>query len=213
MTPPPRRLPSRVYRRRRAGVLLALVVILVGLAVLLSLQPWSGASDSQPSPTPTASLPTLYPSTSPEATPGAAPGATPGAAPACAADSVAVTAVTDATSYAPGAEPQLSLSLTNTSSTDCVIDAGTSKQVFTITSGSEQIWTSTDCQTGAADLPVLLQAGRSVTGSALIWDRTRSSADTCSGGREAVEAGGAAYNLSVSVAGIPSGSPTQFLLQ
>lgn len=205
MTPPPRRLPSRVYRRRRAAVLLALVVIVAGLAIVLSLQPWAGAPDAQPSPTPTTSLPTLYPSTSPEATPGAAP--------ACTADSVAVTAVTDASSYAPGAEPQLSLSLTNTSSADCVIDAGTSKQVFTITSGSEQIWTSTDCQTGATDLPMLLQAGRSVTGSALTWDRTRSSAETCSGGREAVGAGGAAYNLSVSVAGIPSGSPTQFLLQ
>ncbi|QHC69463.1 hypothetical protein [Rathayibacter sp. VKM Ac-2801] len=205
MTPPPRRLPSRVYRRRRAGLLLALVVIVAGLAVVLSLLPRMTGSDAEPSPTPTVALPTLYPTTS--------PGATPGAAPACTADSVAVTAVTDATSYAPGEDPQLSLSLANISSTDCVIDAGTSTQVFTITSGSEQIWTSTDCQTGAADLPVLLQAGRSVTGSALTWDRTRSSADTCSGGREAVEAGGAAYNLSVSVAGIPSGSPTQFLLQ
>ncbi|PPI04348.1 hypothetical protein [Rathayibacter sp. AY1B8] len=205
MTPPPRRLPSRVYRRRRAGVLLALVVIVAGLAVVLSLLPRMTGSDAASSPTPTVVLPTLYPTTS--------PGATPGAAPACSADSVAVTAVTDATSYAPGEDPQLSLSLANISSTDCVIDAGTSKQVFTITSGSEQIWTSTDCQTGAADLPVLLQAGRSVMGSALTWDRTRSSADTCSGGREAVEAGGAAYNLSVSVADIPSGSPTQFLLQ
>ncbi|PPF27790.1 hypothetical protein C5D07_00985 [Rathayibacter tritici] len=209
MTPPPRRLPSRVYRRRRAAALLALVVIVAGLAVLLSMLPRMGASDAESSSTPTAALPTLYPTTSPDGSPGASPGA----APACTADSVAVTAVTDATSYAPGEDPQLSLSLTNTSSTDCVIDAGTSTQVFTITSGSEQIWTSTDCQTGAADLSVLLQAGRSVTGSGLTWDRTRSSADTCSGGREAVAAGGAAYNLSVSVAGIASGSPTQFLLQ
>ncbi|PPF21471.1 hypothetical protein [Rathayibacter rathayi] len=205
MTPPPRRLPSRVYRRRRAGVLLALVVLVTGLAVVVAMLPRAGASDSASSPTPTVALPTLYPTTTPQATPGAAP--------ACTADSVAITAVTDATSYAPGEDPQLSLSLTNTSSTDCVIDAGTSKQVFTITSGSERIWTSTDCQTGAVDLSVLLQAGRSVTGSALTWDRTRSSADTCSGGREAVPAGGAAYNLSVSVAGIASGSPTQFLLR
>jgi hypothetical protein len=206
VTPPPRRLPSRVYRRRRAGVLLALVVIVAGLAVVLSLRPWAGASDAESSASPsTTPLPTLYPSTS--------PGATPGAAPACTADSVAVTAVTDASSYADGEDPQLSLSLTNTSSTDCVIDAGTRSQVFTISSGSDQVWTSTDCQTGASDLEVLLEAGSSVTGSALTWDRTRSSADTCSGGREAAEAGGAAYNLSVSVAGIPSGSPTQFLLE
>jgi hypothetical protein len=205
VTPPPRRLPSRVYRRRRAGLLLALVVIVAGLAVVLSLLPRMTGSDAEPSPTPTVALPTLYPTTS--------PGATPGAAPACTADSVAVTAVTDATSYAPGEDPQLSLSLANISSTDCVIDAGTSGQVFTITSGSDPVWTSTDCQTNGSSLEILLQAGTSVTGSAITWDRTRSSPDTCSGGREAVEGGGAAYNLSVSVAGIPSGSTTQFLLQ
>ncbi|QHC68372.1 hypothetical protein GSU68_02910 [Rathayibacter sp. VKM Ac-2759] len=187
-------------------MLLALVVIVAGLAVVLSLQPWAGAGSGGESADPSATpLPTLYPST--------APGGSPAAAPECTAASVAVTAVTDATSYAAGADPQLSLSLANISSTDCVINAGTSQQVFTITSGSDQIWTSTDCQTGAADLEVLLEAGRSVTGSSITWDRTRSSPDTCSGGREAVASGGAAYNLSVTVAGIPSGSPTQFLLQ
>ena len=204
MTPPPRRLPSRVYRRRRAGVLLALVVIVAGLAVVLSLQPWAGSSragSASPTATP---LPTLYPSSMPAAS---------GAVPDCTADMVAVTAVTDATSYASGENPQLSLSLANISNSDCVIDAGTSQQVFTITSGSDPIWTSTDCQTGASDLEVLLQAGRTVTGSPITWDRTRSSPDTCSGGREAVSAEGAAYALSVSIAGIRSGSTTQFLLQ
>lgn len=187
-------------------MLLALVVIVAGIAVVLSLQPWAGARSTDASGSPAASsLPTLYPSTD--------PGGTPVAAPECTAASVAVTAVTDATNYAAGVDPQLSLSLANISSADCVINAGTSQQVFTITSGADQIWTSTDCQTGAADLEVLLQAGQSVMGSSLTWDRTRSSPDTCSGGREAVAAGGAAYNLSVSVAGIASGSTTQFLLQ
>lgn len=205
MTPPTRRLPSRVYRRRRAGVLLALLVIVAGVAVVLSLQPWAGSRGAAESASPSATpLPTLYPSTAPSAS---------AETPDCTADSVAVTAVTDATAYAPGVDPQLSLSLANISSTDCVINAGTSQQVFTITSGSDAIWTSTDCQTDASDLDVLLEAGQSVTGSSITWDRTRSSVDTCSGGREAVEGGGAAYNLSVSVAGIPSGSPTQFLLQ
>lgn len=204
MTSPPRRLPSRVYRRRRAGVLLALLVIVVAIVVVLSLQRGGGDGDSGDSST--TPLPTLYPSTAPSESAGAEP-------PRCTAASVALTAVTDASSYGPGEDPQLSLSLANISNTDCVINAGTSQQVFTITSGSDPVWSSTDCQTGAADLDVVLAAGQSVTGSALTWDRTRSSTDTCSGGREAVAAGGAAYNLSVSVAGIPSGSTTQFLLQ
>ena len=207
VTPPPRRLPSRVYRRRRAGLILALLVIVAGIAALVALQPWAGARGTAESAGPTASaLPTLYPSTAPE-------GSAPADAAACTADTVAVTAVTDATSYGPDEAPQLSLSLANISSTDCVIDAGTSGQVFTITSGSDPVWTSTDCQTNGSSLEILLQAGTSVTGSAITWDRTRSSPDTCSGAREAVEGGGAAYNLSVSVAGIPSGSTTQFLLQ
>lgn len=188
-------------------MLLALVVIVAAIAVLLSLQPWAGAREPAGSASsPATPLPTLYPSTVPG-------DATPVAAPECTADSVSVTAVTDATSYAPGVDPQLSLSLANISSSDCIINAGTSQQVFTITSGSDPIWTSTDCQTGESDLEVLLQAGQSVSGSSITWDRTRSSVDTCSGGREAVTAGGAAYNLTVSVAGIPSGSATQFLLE
>jgi len=207
VTPPPRRLPSRVYRRRRAGLLLALLVIIAGVAALVSLQPWAGARGTGESASPTASaLPTLYPSTAPE-------GSAPADVAACTADSVAVTAVTDATSYGADEAPQLSLSLANISSADCIIDAGTGEQVFTITSGSDPVWTSTDCQTNPTSQEILLQAGTSVTGSAITWDRTRSSPDTCSGGREAVEGGGAAYNLSVSVAGIPSGSTTQFLLQ
>jgi len=186
-------------------VLLALLVIVAGLVVLLSLRPWAGsreaADDAGPSSSP---LPTLYPSTMPSAS---------GAVPDCTADMVAVTAVTDSTSYSSDENPQLSLSLANISNSDCVINAGTSQQVFTITSGSDPIWSSTDCQTGASDLDVLLQSGRTVTGSPITWDRTRSSPDTCDGGREAVAGEGAAYALSVSIAGIPSGSTTQFLLR
>lgn len=187
-------------------MLLSLVVLIAAIVLLLSLHPWTGAREVEPAVGPTATpLPTLYPSPAPQGTPAAAP--------ACPAAAVLVRAVTDATSYSPGKNPQLSLSLTNVSNADCVIDAGTSKQIFTITSGSDPVWNSTHCQTGATDLEVLLQAGKSVTGSPITWDRTRSSADTCSGGREAVVAGGAAYNLSVSVAGIASTSTTQFLLE
>ncbi|WP_323743005.1 MULTISPECIES: hypothetical protein [unclassified Rathayibacter] len=206
MTPPPRRLPAGVYRRRRA-VLLLVVLAVVAIVVVLVLRPWTGVGTPDAgAPTPTESpLPTLYPSASDSGTPAAIP--------PCTAASVSVTAVTDATSYGAGVNPQLSLSLANISNADCVMNAGTSQQVFRITSGSDQIWSSADCQTGATDLRVLLQAGRSVTGSSITWDRTRSSPDTCSGGREAVTAGGAAYNLSVSVGGIESGSTTQFLLE
>ncbi|NQX12666.1 hypothetical protein HQQ80_13595 [Microbacteriaceae bacterium VKM Ac-2855] len=191
------------------------MIILIVVVVLLIWRPWAGAS-SAPTPVVTPSetpLPTIYPS-SPAAgvpeTPTGEAAATP--TPTCSASDVSVTAVTDASSYAAGAIPQLSLTLTNTSAADCVINAGTSQQVFTITSGSDTIWRSSDCQSEPNDLEILLTAGQTVNGTPIPWDRTRSSTATCAGGREAVTAGGAAYNLSVSVAGITSASTAQFLL-
>lgn len=212
--PPPRRPSARVYRRRRAVALLGLLIVVVGI-ILLIWRPGSAADTPTSAPTPTDTpLPTIYPSAAtpgPTATAQAAP-ATPAGPVACTAADIAVTAVTDASTYAAGATPQLSLSLSNTSSADCTINAGTSQQVFTITSGSDTIWRSTDCQTESSDLEILLTAGQTVNGSSIPWDRTRSSPDTCAGGREAVTAGGAAYNLTVSVAGFDSASSTQFLL-
>jgi hypothetical protein len=46
----------------------------------------------------------------------------------------------------------------------------------------------------------------------IVWDRTRSSADTCGGPREAVPAGGASYHLSVAVDGFESEASKQFLV-
>lgn len=195
-------------------VLLGLLLVIVAV-VLLIWRPWSGSGAAPvASPTPTETpLPTIYPSTTAVGTPAPDPTATEAAGPAaCTPATVTLTAVTDASSYAAGATPQLSLTLTNTGSADCTINAGTSQQVFTITSGSDTIWRSTDCQTESSDLEILLTAGQTVNGSAIPWDRTRSSADTCAGGREAVTAGGAAYNLSVSIGAISSTSTTQFLL-
>ena len=79
---------------------------------------------------------------------------------ACAARTSQVTAVTDKSRpTTPGAMPQLSLTVTNTGSKDCVLNAGTAQQVFTITSGDEVYWVSTDCQIDSVDAEVTLQPG------------------------------------------------------
>jgi hypothetical protein len=195
-------------------VLIGLLLVIVAV-VLLIWRPWSGSGSAPAASTPTPTetpLPTIYPSTAAVGTPAPEATATAAGPAACTPATVNLTAVTDATGYAADAIPQLSLTMTNTGSADCVINAGTSQQVFTITSGSDTIWKSTDCQTESSDLEILLTAGQTVNGSAIPWDRTRSSPDTCAGGREAVVAGGAAYNLSVSVGTISSTSATQFLL-
>ncbi|PPF79435.1 hypothetical protein C5B96_12810 [Subtercola sp. Z020] len=231
--PRPRRLSPKVYRRRRALALLVLVVVVVAV-LLVILKPWSpgasatpGAAQNGASGTPvsgtassgapasggSASTPPVSTAPSGAASTGAAStdAATDGTA-ACAAGNITVTAITDANTYPSGANPELSFSIVNTGSSPCTINAGTSKQVYTISSGSETYWVSTDCQTGASDTPAMLAPGVAVTSTPFPWNRVRSSPSTCAGSQTAVPAGGASYHLQVSVDGIASTDTAQFLL-
>jgi hypothetical protein len=65
---------------------------------------------------------------------------------ACEAKDIEVSAVTDAETYAAGVLPKLSISLTNKGTEDCTIDVGSTTQVFTVSSGADVWWRSTDCQ-------------------------------------------------------------------
>jgi hypothetical protein len=131
----------------------------------------------------------------------------------CLPADIAVEALTDHQAYASGQNPQLSIRLTNKADADCTLNVGTSAQAFTISSGSDIWWRSTDCQTEPSDMIVLVKAGQQVTSAApLTWDRTRSSTSTCQGDRPAAPGGGATYHLSVSIAGIPSSTTAAFQL-
>ena len=191
-----------VYRRRRLVVGLGFVAVLA-IILLIFFRPGAGddgaASDPKPAGT---------------ADPAATAPADDAAPTACDPAVVSVEAITDQGSYDPGDEPELSLSVTNTGATACDLNAGTTTQVFTITSGADVYWTSTDCQTEPADAQVTLEPGVAVsTKTPVVWDRTRSSPETCEiTDREAVPGDGASYYLSVSVGGVASASPTQFLL-
>ncbi|WP_159602227.1 hypothetical protein [Agromyces humi] len=210
---PARRQSPQVYRRRRLLVLLGLVAVIIAI-VLVIVRPGSSQGDE------------------PDAAAGAAPSATPDAsdeptAPptvipteatevdgdACTAKNVTVEAVTDKTVYEAGEQPQLSVTITNTGKNVCVLNAGTNAQVFTVKSGEELYWQSTDCQVDPIDAEVSLTPGTPISSSVpIVWDRTRSSAETCEGPREAVPAGGASYHLEVTVDGIASETSKQFQL-
>lgn len=219
----PRKRPSpAVYRRRRLVVLLALVAV-VAVVWLLIAQPWQGAAsagenpaasesvdgaDALPAPESNAQESTAAPE-DPAATP--TPSGTP-VAPACAARNVTVEAVTDRDAYGSGEQPQLSIRLTNTGD-DCILNVGTSAQVFTVSSGEDVWWRSTDCQAEPSNMVVLLAAGQTVTSAEPVaWDRTRSAQDTCDTDRAQAPAGGASYHLDVEIGGIPSTDSAQFLL-
>ncbi|SIN91807.1 hypothetical protein [Agromyces cerinus] len=204
-TPAGRQSPQ-VYRRRRIVVLIGLIAVVIAI-VLVIVRP--GASQGE-EPSGGAS-PSAEPTTAPETAIPTEPTAADGDP--CAPENVLVEAVTDKSSYEPGEQPQLSLTITNTGKNVCVLNAGTKAQVFTVTSGAEQYWTSTDCMVDAIDAEVSLTPGTPVSSSVpIIWDRTRSTPDTCSGARETVPAGGASYHLAVTVDGFESAEQKQFLL-
>ena len=198
--------PSRVYWRRRLVVALGLVAVIV-VVILIVARPGSSQGTPAAAPNPSA-----------RATPASAPTSIPTASAsasgqACKPSDVQVKGSTDATAYAPGVAPKLSVSITNTGRVSCTIDAGTAQQVFTITSGSETYWKSSDCQSDKVDAAVLLQPGKTISSQTpLQWDRTRSDPATCQKPRDQVPAGGASYHLTVSVAGIPSATTQQFSL-
>ncbi|GAA1315983.1 hypothetical protein ACFSWE_01980 [Leucobacter albus] len=191
-----------VYLRRRLIVLLGLVAVVAAI-VLIIVRPGSSSGSSTSN---TVELPSDV-AAKPDADKAKA-----GAPAACAAGSLEVVAVTDQGSYGDGELPQLSLSVENTGSEECVADLGTAGMSFTVSSGSDDVWRSTDCQVDAESLPVVLKAGEKLTTESIPWDRTRSSTETCEISRDPVVAGGASYHLAAAVGGVASEETAQFLL-
>lgn len=233
---PPRRPSPAVYRRRRLVLLLAVLVV-VALVWLLIAQPWRGSADEPKSATaprvPDGTVVTALPgpadpSPSTAVTPSSSPSspAPSSSAPspsvsstasgpkACTPADLKVEAITDQDTYRAGQDPKLSIRLTNTGAKDCTLDVGTATQAFTISSGSDVWWRSTDCQSQPSSQVALLAAGQTVSSATpIVWDRTRSSVKTCdSTSRPKAPAGGASYHLKVEIGGVASDQTRQFLL-
>lgn len=110
--------------------------------------------------------------TAPAASPAATASAT--AAPAlCPPASVGVSATTDALSYAAGVAPMLTMTVTNTGAEACDVNVGTSQMEFIITSGSDRIFSSADCQQAGEDLFKTIKPN-TVETAKFSWDRQRS---------------------------------------
>jgi hypothetical protein len=210
--------PSKaVYRRRRivffGGLVLLIAAIAVGVWLLIA-QPWATA-DSAPAPKPisTASK-TPTPTGTPTESPSPEPTDDESAPAACRGTDIVVEPVTDADTYPPDAQPQLSISLTNNGSAACTMDVGSATQVFTVTSGEDVWWRSTDCQENPSSMVVTLEAGQTVTSAKpVVWDRTRSDVATCAEeNRPRAPGGGASYHVAVSIGGFDSVDSAQILL-
>ena len=171
--------------------LLAVVIIIL----LIVFRP----TDETPTPTATTPKPTTT-------------SASTGDADACDPANIELTAITDKGGYNEGEMPLVSMSITNTGSAACTVNAGTDAQEYIITSGSDQIWSSRDCQTEPTPTDTVLQPATPKSTTPFGWDRTRSSTDTCAGDRPQVGAGGASYHLTVKLGDIESATTKQFLL-
>jgi len=191
--------PPSVYWRRRLLLLLVLVAVIV-VIVLIIVRPGSGTPTSHPSGSNSASH-------TPSATSSGSSSA------ACDPSVITLIPITDAASYAAGVQPQLSMSITNSGASACTFDVGTDAQVYLITSGSDQIWSSKDCQTAPSANKQVLEPGKTLSTTPFAWDRTRSSTTTCTGNRPEVTAGGASYHLAVQVGAAKSTGTKQFVLQ
>ena len=216
----PRR-SAAVYRRRRLALLLALILVVAVIGTstwLLIAKPWADAAETVETPTPTTSV---TETASPDATNSASASAsaeptseeTPGIV-ACEAKDLVVEALTDADTYEAGVLPQLSIRLTNNGATDCTIDVGSSTQVFTVSSGDDVWWSSTDCQQNPSSMIATLAAGATVESKTPVtWDRTRSSVESCaSENRPHAPGGGASYHVDVQIGGFEGTVSKQILL-
>lgn len=91
----------------------------------------------------------------------------------CAADDIGLRSATDKSTYASGEDPVLEMKITNSGSTDCALNVGTSQQEFKIVSGSDRIFSTTDCRTDATDSVMTLKAGATES-ARFTWNRLRS---------------------------------------
>ncbi len=178
-------------------MLLGLIAVVV-VIVLIVVRPGQGSPSGGGTPTPSD---TPAPTSTPTPTFTSAAGGE-----ECNPDQIAIEAITDSTSSEGDEQPKLSMSIENIGAAPCTFDVGTAAQEYIITSGTDRIWSSKDCQTGASANPVILAPGLEQTTTPFSWDRTRSSTTTCDGSRPAAVAGpdGPTYRLTVMLGDLES---------
>jgi hypothetical protein len=216
--PGPQRPSAAVYRRRRivvgvaALVVLALLVwgIVAGVRAVAGLfhhdEPKSAATSADAGKNSGSSKGTKKTDKPKSAGTPSPAGANPDGS--CPAGAITITAATDKQTYGANEKPILIMKLKNKLDDPCKLDVGTKQQAFLITSGSDRIFSTRDCQTGGASTKLEMEPGKEET-ARFTWDRTRSQAK-CEPISVKPQAG--TYTLKVTL-GKASSKPVQFVLK
>ena len=178
--------PSVVYWVRRAALLLAVLTLLAGVWWFFGLRGSSGGgaqvepapsgpSSSAVAPSPQQSTPapsesSAEPAPSDEPTDEASADVTD-----CRDSAIQVDATTDASTYAIGSAPRLTLTITNSGDVACKRDVGPKANELEITSGGFHVWSSDDCNPNDKTKVVTLDPGGKV-GSGITWNGRLSAA-------------------------------------
>lgn len=162
---------SNVYWRRRVVVLvvLALLLILLIWGITAIVRSVGGGSGSQ---APAAAPTTGAASQTAPTTAGADPSATQ-AGGICTGADVKVVASSDARTYKVGDTAQIGMTITNGGAQACRMDVGSAALTILVKSGSDQVWSSDDCQTDSQSNVVSLEPGQAME-SSVPWATERS---------------------------------------
>lgn len=117
----------------------------------------------------------------------------------CPASDVIVRAGTSSESYPADTAAMLIMEIENTGSSDCTLDVGTAEQVFSVSQGGREVFTTNQCELNGESLEMEFEPGQTERAQ-MVWPRSDSSVD-CT---EAADLPSGEYELTVSVSGISS---------
>ena len=162
---------ARVFRRRRLAVLISLLVV-VGLLVWAGFGIASALRPADPGAAGTGPVAGGTSNASPQ--PSQEPGAEPSdEATDCLEGDVVIGASTAQGTHGPAQNPVLVMTIKNEGKFDCKVNVGTSQQEFSVMSGSDRIFSTSDCVQDPMDTEITIKPGSSET-ARFTWTRVRS---------------------------------------
>ncbi|WP_431710813.1 hypothetical protein [Glutamicibacter uratoxydans] len=163
---PSGRLPASVYRRRRitVAVIALLVIGLLGWGIYaaigaLSSEPENGSAPDREEVQQTLPAPSATVNEQPDGI--------------CNPDQIEVTASTDQNSYTADKSPVLIMQIKNTSEAECKVNVGTTEQEFRVMSGSDRIFSTSDCAAEGEEVLLDFKPGQQEE-ARFTWTRERS---------------------------------------